>query len=76
MDERSDPGLRARAEHDRWVAMVRSLQDGLIVLDRDGIVLEVNDRWTEILGFTSEEAVGQGPPFPWWPDDPDDRAQI
>jgi PAS domain S-box-containing protein len=76
MDERSDPGFLARAERDRWIAMVRSLQDGLIVLDRDGIVVEVNDRWTEILGFTSGEAVGQGPPFPWWPDAPDDRAQI
>src|SRR5262245_63188561 len=50
-----DPDLEARLERDRREAVVRSIQDGLIVLDDEGTVVEVNARWSAMLGFPPEE---------------------
>ncbi|HEY7478776.1 MAG TPA: SpoIIE family protein phosphatase [Actinomycetota bacterium] len=71
-----DPELAARLERDRREAIVRSIQDGLIVLDDEGTVVEVNARWSAMLGFPPEEALGRRPPFPWWPDEPAERAKL
>jgi PAS domain S-box-containing protein len=50
--------------------LLASLHDGLVVIDRDGVVVEVNDRWTELTGFTRAESVGAASPYPWAPDEP------
>jgi diguanylate cyclase (GGDEF)-like protein/PAS domain S-box-containing protein len=35
--------------------------DGVLITDADGIILSVNPAFTEITGYTAEEAVGQNP---------------
>ncbi len=52
----------------RREAFFASLQDGFELLGADGTILEVNDRFAEIVGRPREEIVGLRPPFPWWPD--------
>jgi PAS domain S-box-containing protein len=56
---------RARAEgladRDAFrTALVNSLQEGFFVADRDGAVVEVNDAFAEITGYTSD-----GLPYRW-----------
>lgn len=56
---------RARAEgladRDRFrTALVNSLQEGFFVADHDGAVVEINDAFTEMLGFPPE-----GLPYKW-----------
>jgi PAS domain S-box-containing protein len=47
-------------------ALLASLQDGFEVLDADGAIVEVNDRFAQIVGRPREEIIGLRPPFPWW----------
>ena len=53
-------------------SILSSLHDALLVSDATGAVVEVNDRWTELTGFTAEESVGLRLPYPWWPLSEDD----
>src|SRR4249919_1714137 len=48
-------------------AVIPSLQDGFEMLDVDGTIVEVNERFAEIVGWSREEIIGRRPPFPWWP---------
>lgn len=50
-------------------AVLSSLQDGLFVAARDGTVIELNDAWERITGFSRSEALRARPPYPWWPDE-------
>src|SRR5213592_4328100 len=47
-------------------ALLASLQDGFEVLDADGTIVAVNERFAEIVGRSREEIIGLRPPFPWW----------
>jgi PAS domain S-box-containing protein len=59
---------RLRSRHVRWrTALVDSLQEGFFVCDADGSVIEINARFTEILGYGPEGLPYQRP-LPWWPD--------
>jgi PAS domain S-box-containing protein len=53
-------------------SILSSLHDALLVSDASGAVVEVNDRWTELTGFTAEESLGHRMPYPWWPLSDDD----
>ena len=44
-----------------------AIQDGVLVLDRDGTILDVNDAFCAMLGFARAELAGRRPPFPHWP---------
>jgi len=57
------------AERDRSRALADSLQDGLVVFDGDGRILEVNDRLVDITGVPRADLLGAVPPFPFWPGD-------
>ena len=48
--------------------LIRRLPDGFVLLDSDGRHLEVNQRFTEMLGYSQEELAGTRPPFPYWSD--------
>ncbi|MCW2680387.1 MAG: diguanylate cyclase with sensor [Frankiales bacterium] len=53
-------------ERDRSRAVVANLQEGFLLTTRD-VVLEVNPALCALTGFTEEELVGAGQPFPFWP---------
>jgi PAS domain S-box-containing protein len=55
------------SERDRLMAITSSLQDGLFTSDPEGLILDTNDRFCEIVGFPREIVVGARPPYPWWP---------
>jgi diguanylate cyclase (GGDEF)-like protein/PAS domain S-box-containing protein len=57
----------ARSERDLSVALVESLQDGLLVLAGDGRILRANERLAAITGFPRAALVGVRPPYPFWP---------
>ena len=60
----------ARTQDTAWRrAVMGGLHDALVILDLDGTVLEVNDRFTRMLGWSDDDAPF-GPPYPW---DPDER---
>ena len=47
--------------------LIGSMQDGVSVLDPEGVILEINPALCHITGFSREELVGIGPPHPYWP---------
>jgi PAS domain S-box-containing protein len=46
--------------------LIASMQDGLSVLDPEGVHLEVNPAFCEMTGYTREELIGGAPPHPYW----------
>ena len=55
----------ARTQDASWRrAVMVGLHDALVILDLDGTVLEVNDRFTRMLGWSDDDAPF-GPPYPW-----------
>jgi len=59
---------RARLRDAAWRrAVMASLQDAVLIADAAGRVLEVNDAFTRLLGWTTAEGPLR-PPYPWWPD--------
>ncbi|UUY05526.1 PAS domain S-box protein [Svornostia abyssi] len=55
-------------------AVLEALREGLVVIDSDRRVVEINQRFGEMVGWTPREVVGSRPPYPWWP--PEERAHI
>lgn len=48
-------------------AVVGALQTALLIADPDGVVTEMNQEFTDLLGWTLEDGPFQ-PPYPWWPE--------
>jgi len=48
-------------------SMISSMQDGLITLDRYGLIAEVNPAFCMMTGMSSRELVGTSPPYPFMP---------
>ena len=48
--------------------LIQNLPDGFVLLNSDGAHVEVNQRFTEMLGYTQEDLAGGTPPFPYWPE--------
>lgn len=55
-------------------ALLAALQEGLMVTDARGRIIEVNEPFTAMVGIPASEVVGLTPPYPWWP--PEGRAAI
>ena len=56
----TDITVRKRAEEDlRIAAIAFEAQEGMVVTDAKGVILRVNRAFTELTGFTAEEAIGQ-----------------
>src|SRR5688500_13257479 len=64
----SDP-QRPAARLDLGQAILRATRDGLLVRDRDGSVLDVNDALCRLIGLGRDELIGEGPPHAYWPAD-------
>lgn len=56
-------------------AMLDALQEGLLVVGPDRRVVEVSDRFADMVGWRPGELVGREPPFPWWPAEEADRIE-
>jgi PAS domain S-box-containing protein len=59
-------------------AALASIQDGVVIFDSTGLVLELNQAFTELLGYSLEDGPIR-PPYPWWPteqEDPETLADI
>ncbi len=52
-------------------AVMRSIDEGLLIFDSEGLVLEVNQAFTDLLGYRMEDGPFR-PPYPWWPTDRED----
>lgn len=47
--------------------LIASMQDGVVVLDKDGIIQDVNAALCQVSGFSRDELIGSREPFPYWP---------
>lgn len=56
-------------------AVMRSIHDGLLIFDDSGLVLELNQAFTNLLGYTMEDGPFR-PPYPWWPTEQEDPAAL
>lgn len=54
-----------RRSRDYATAVVDSLHDGLMVLDANGAILQVNQRMSEITGYDRDELIGARIPYPY-----------
>jgi two-component system cell cycle sensor histidine kinase/response regulator CckA len=50
---------QARSAEDRYRSLFENASDAITVLTRDGIVLDANRRWGELLGVAPEEMIGR-----------------
>lgn len=44
-----------------------SLHDAVVVSDADGVVLRVNEAFTRLVGYRTDQGPFR-PPYPWWPE--------
>jgi PAS domain S-box-containing protein len=56
-----------RAERDHYAALVATIQDGYYVVGQRGEMIDVNDRFCAMVGYTRDEALAMHAPGPWWP---------
>lgn len=49
--------------------LLGAMPDGLAVIDEDHTLVWVSKVFSEMTGFSSEELLGSGPPFPFWPEE-------
>jgi len=59
--DRAVSALRQREKDLRIAASAFEAQEGMMVTDADCVILKVNKAFTEITGYSAEEAVGQNP---------------
>ena len=50
-------------------ALIDAMQDGLLATDADGRIARVSPSFCRITGFSEDELVGTGRPFPFWPEE-------
>jgi PAS domain S-box-containing protein len=66
--DRTMAALRATEEAQLRTAVVQGLQEGVFVASADGTIVDVNDAWPRLVGFTRAELLGTRPPYQFWPD--------
>lgn len=54
--------------------LIRSMQDGFSILDKNGVTMDANPALCRMTGFSREELIGTNPPFPYWP--PEEEENI
>ncbi|HEY3544670.1 MAG TPA: ATP-binding protein [Propionicimonas sp.] len=48
-------------------AIVASMQEAVLIADSDGLVTEMNEAFTRLVGWSLDDGPLR-PPYPWWPD--------
>lgn len=56
-------------------AVMTAIQDGLVIFDSEGLVLEMNQAFSDLLGFTMADGPFR-PPYPWWPTEEEDAEAL
>jgi PAS domain S-box-containing protein len=59
-------------------AALTAVQDGVVVFDATGLVIEMNQAFTDLVGYSMDDGPLR-PPYPWWPteeEDPEALAEI
>ena len=59
-------------------AVMESVADGVMILDAEGLVLDMSQAFVDLLGYPLEDGPYR-PPYPWWPteaEDPEALAEI
>jgi PAS domain S-box-containing protein len=56
-------------------AILDALKDGVYRTDVEGTILEVNDAFCALVGYTRPEIIGSRPPYAWWRDAPESRRR-
>ena len=49
--------------------LIESMKDGFSAVDANGVHLKVNSSLCEMTGFSREELIGTGMPYPYWPEE-------
>lgn len=71
--KRAEEALNTSAEFNK--SLIGSMQDGLSVLDLDGVLVDANPALCKMTGFSREELIGSRRPFPYWPPEEVERIQ-
>lgn len=67
---------RVRSVDAAWRrAVISSLEDGVLIFDSQGLVIDVNEAFTEILGYSLDDGPLR-PPYPWWPTEAEDAEAL
>lgn len=56
-------------------AVIGAIRDGLMLVDSGGLVLELNQAFTDLLGYRLEDGPFR-PPYPWWPTEEEDAESL
>ncbi|QJT07451.1 PAS domain S-box protein [Oceanidesulfovibrio marinus] len=59
--------LRLEEAEKRQRSIIQNAGLGIVVIDNRGYHIDVNETFCTLTGFTREELLDQGPPFPYWP---------
>lgn len=63
--ERKKAELELKTAKEFTDKLIRSMQDGLLIVDLEGKILMVNNSLSEMLGYTEEELLGLNLPYPF-----------
>lgn len=67
---------RERSSDAAWRrAVMSALRDPLVIFDRDGQVVELNQAFTDLFGYSMADGPF-APPFPWWPTEDEDPEML
>ncbi len=68
----SEVEARVQAIDATWRrAVMESIDDGMLLFDADGLVLEMNQAFVDLFGYTLDDGPFR-PPYPWWPTEAED----
>jgi PAS domain S-box-containing protein len=56
-------------------AIEKSITVGLIVLDKNGRPVSINESYRKMFGYTEEEIMAMRPPYPMWPEEERDAIE-
>ena len=56
-------------------ATLSAIEDGVVVLDSTGLVLELNQAFTDLVGYSMDDGPLR-PPYPWWPTQDEDPEAL
>ncbi len=57
---------QAEEQLKKYQEMVRQMNDGIVITNPQGTLLEINDCFTRMTGWTREDLVGTKPPYKYW----------